>query len=70
LLEIGVGSVPRAAYRATSEILCSAIDLTDYAAAVTRRRLELNGIVGSVLQMDAERMEFPDQSFDLIWTWV
>jgi Methyltransferase domain len=45
------------------------IDLTEYAVAATRRRLEIAGLPGTVLQMDAEKMEFADRRFDLIWTW-
>jgi len=27
------------------------------------------GLAATVVQMDAEQMQFPDNSFDLIWTW-
>jgi SAM-dependent methyltransferase len=69
VLEIGVGMGTHAQLIAPRAKTYVGIDLTDYAAVATRRRFELNGINGTVLQMDAERMEFPDRSFDLIWTW-
>ena len=36
---------------------------------MTARRLRLFGIPSNVLQMDAERLAFPDRSFDFIWSW-
>jgi SAM-dependent methyltransferase len=69
VLEIGVGMGTHAQLIAPRTKSYIGIDLTDYAVAATRRRFEVNGIAGQVLQMDAEKMEFPDRSFDLIWTW-
>ncbi len=69
VLEIGVGLGTHAQLIAPRAKSYVGIDLTDYAVTSTRRRFELNGIRGTIRQMDAERMEFPDQSFDLIWTW-
>jgi ubiquinone/menaquinone biosynthesis C-methylase UbiE len=45
------------------------IDLTTYAVYSTQQRFALGGIEGSVQQMDAEALAFPDASFDFIWTW-
>jgi len=69
VLEIGVGLGTHAQLIAPRARSYVGIDITDYAVATTRRRLKLNGVSATILQMDAERMQFPDQSFDLIWTW-
>jgi len=45
------------------------IDLTDYAVECTRRRFWAIGLDGRIQQMDAENMEFPDASFDFVWSW-
>ena len=36
---------------------------------MTAKRLKLFNIPGKVLQMDAEHMNFADNSFDFIWSW-
>lgn len=69
VLEIGVGSGSHAQLIAPHCRSYNGIDLTEFAVESTKRRLELFGIKGTVRQMDAERMDFPDQSFDFIWTW-
>lgn len=45
------------------------IDLTDYAVKCTARRLELSGLNGRIVRMDAEEMAFENNSFDLVWSW-
>ena len=45
------------------------IDLTRTATRMTARRLKLFDVPGSVLQMDAECMGFPERSFDYVWSW-
>jgi ubiquinone/menaquinone biosynthesis C-methylase UbiE len=69
VLEIGVGNGSHAQLIAPHCRSYVGIDLTDYAAQSTQRRFEIFDIKGDIRQMDAERMEFPDQSFDFIWTW-
>jgi ubiquinone/menaquinone biosynthesis C-methylase UbiE len=69
VLEIGVGSGSHAALLSRYARSFNGIDLTDYAVKSTNRRLELFGLRGDVRQMDAEQMEFPDASFDFIWSW-
>src|SRR5262245_16373964 len=69
VLEIGVGNGSHAQLIATHCRTYTGIDLTQYAVASTQRRFELFKIDGRVLQMDAEHLEFPDSSFDFIWTW-
>lgn len=68
-LEIGVGQGTHAQLIASRVRSFSGIDLTSHAVQATSQRLELFGIPGRVLQMDAERMSFPDRSFDFVWSW-
>lgn len=69
VLEIGVGNGSHAMLLAPHCKSYTGIDLTAYASGSTRRRFEVFGIKGEVLQMDAEKMTFPDASFDFIWSW-
>ena len=69
VLEIGVGQGTHAQLIARHCKTFVGIDLTERASKATRSRLELMGISGEIHQMDAERMIFPDRSFDFIWSW-
>jgi ubiquinone/menaquinone biosynthesis C-methylase UbiE len=69
VLEIGVGNGSHAQLIAPHCRSYVGIDLTNYAVQGTRRRFEVFDIDGTIRQMDAEKMEFPDASFDFIWTW-
>lgn len=69
VLEIGVGSGSHAQLLAPHCRSYTGIDLTAYAVESTSRRFAAFAIPGTILQMDAEHMTFPDGSFDFIWTW-
>jgi len=69
VLEIGVGQGTHAQLIAPHCRSFTGIDLTSRAAEATATRLELVGIRGRVLQMDAERMDFASNSFDYVWSW-
>ena len=69
VLEIGIGSGSHAQLLAPRCQSYTGVDLTEYAVTSTRRRFELYGIKGDILQMDAESMAFAGNSFDYIWTW-
>ena len=69
VLEIGVGNGSHAALLARHARSFTGIDLTDYAVTSTRERFRRFELAGRIERMDAERMEFADQSFDFIWTW-
>ncbi len=45
------------------------IDLTRRAIAFTRERLELAGVSSRLSVADAERLPFPDGSFDIVYAW-
>jgi ubiquinone/menaquinone biosynthesis C-methylase UbiE len=68
-LEIGVGCGSHAGLFARHAGAFVGIDLTDYAVGSTSQRLETFGLNGRVLRMDAEMLQFEDESFDFIWTW-
>ncbi len=69
VLEIGCG------LGAHTERLCSvgaevtSIDISETSVHVTKRRLELKGLFGTVEQADAESLPFGDAEFDFIWSW-
>jgi SAM-dependent methyltransferase len=69
VLEIGVGQGTHAQLLAPRCKSFTGIDLTSHAAEMTARRLKLFNMSGKVLQMDAEDMDFSDNSFDFIWSW-
>ena len=69
MLEVGCGSGVHARLLAQAGARLTAIDLTPAAVAMTRRRLELHGLQGTVLEADAESLPFPDESFDFVWSW-
>ena len=69
VLEIGIGQGTHAQLLAPRCKSFTGIDLTSHAINMTSRRLKMFGISGNVLQMDAEAMHFPDNSFDYIWSW-
>lgn len=68
VLEIGVGlgtdhlQFGRAGARLTG------VDLTPACIDLTRRRFELEGLTSDLRVMDAERLEFPDNSFDAVYS--
>ncbi|HZT97141.1 MAG TPA: class I SAM-dependent methyltransferase [Chloroflexota bacterium] len=69
VLEVGVGMGSHAQLLASHSRSFVGIDLTDYAVRATSERLKVFDIDGRILQMDAEHMEFEDDSFDFIWSW-
>jgi SAM-dependent methyltransferase len=72
VLEIGVGNGSHARLLASHARSYNGIDLTSYAVKSTTKRMRCFGLDKpgvNIRQMDAERMEFADESFDFIWTW-
>ena len=69
VLEIGVGQGTHAQLLAQRCKSFTGIDLTTAAAEMTAQRFRLFNIPGTILQMDAENMNFADNSFDFIWSW-
>jgi ubiquinone/menaquinone biosynthesis C-methylase UbiE len=69
VLEVGVGQGTHAQLLAPRCKSFTGIDLTSYAVEMTSQRLKLFNMPGKVLQMDAEDMDFANNSFDFIWSW-
>jgi ubiquinone/menaquinone biosynthesis C-methylase UbiE len=69
VLEIGVGQGTHAQLLSPRCKSFTGIDLTSYASKMTARRFRLFGLPGQIRQMDGEKMDFPDASFDYIWSW-
>ncbi len=47
----------------------SGIDVTERAVEHVRRRLELRGLTSDLRTGSADRLAFPDDSFDLVYSW-
>jgi ubiquinone/menaquinone biosynthesis C-methylase UbiE len=71
VLEIGVGVGSHAALIAPYAKSYTGIDLTEYAIKMTSKRMELSQSKANykIIKMDAEQLNFPDNSFDLVWSW-
>ncbi len=70
VLEIGVGNGSHAQLLAQHAKSYTGIDITSYAVKSTSERMKHVGLdKAKIIRMDAENMEFSDDSFDYIWTW-
>jgi ubiquinone/menaquinone biosynthesis C-methylase UbiE len=69
VLEIGCGAGGHAMLLAQAGADLTAIDLTQNAIDMTLKRFEVFGLEGDIRQGDAEELEFPDNTFDLVWSW-
>ena len=69
VLEIGVGSGAHAALLSGHARSFTGIDLTECATENTRGRFRVMDLSGDLRQMDAEHLDFPDESFDFVWSW-
>src|SRR5437667_9384529 len=69
VLEVGVGAGTDHVRFVRAGARCAGVDLTDAAIALTRRRLCLEGLDSDLRRCDAERLEFADGRFDLVYSW-
>ncbi len=69
VLEVGCGSGFAVQLFAEAGADTTARDLTDWAIETTRARLAAFGLAADVAQGDGEKLEFPDGSFDLVFSW-
>ncbi|MDH4114264.1 MAG: class I SAM-dependent methyltransferase [Burkholderiaceae bacterium] len=69
MLEIGVGLGADHQRFAEAGADLSGIDLTERAVDHARRRLAAFGLSSRLAVGDAERLGFPDESFDLVYSW-
>jgi len=69
VLEIGVGMGADFIRWVRAGAVATGVDLTERAVDLTRRRLGSEGLVADVRVADAERLPFPDGSFDIVYSW-
>jgi len=70
VLEVGIGMGSHSRILAQGARQFVGVDLSRPAVTATKRRLQLTGLErASVLQMDVEKLAFPDGAFDLVWSW-
>lgn len=70
VLEVGVGAGTDFLQWVRAGAHCYGIDLTEEAVAHVNNRLALHGLQAvEVLVGDAERLAYPDNMFDLIYSW-
>lgn len=69
VLEVGCGMGGMAAMWARHGAKLSAVDLNPVAVEQTRRRFELFGLDGDIRQVDARSLDFPDATFDYVYSW-
>jgi len=68
VLEIGCGMGTDGAQFAKAGANYTGIDLTDAAVELARKRFQVSGLRGEFRVADAERLDFPDASFDLVYS--
>lgn len=69
VLEIGCGMGLHSELMATAGARVTALDVSDTSVEATQRRAALKGFAIDARQGDAAAMEFPDASFDFVWSW-
>jgi 2-polyprenyl-3-methyl-5-hydroxy-6-metoxy-1,4-benzoquinol methylase len=69
VLEIGCGMGLHSELIARASANLTSIDISDTSIEATTRRLALRKLPANVLQMDSRVLEFPDASFDFVWSW-
>jgi len=68
VLEVGCGLGTDGAQFAKAGARYTGIDLTDAAVELAKRRFELFDLPGTFRVADAERLDFPDNSFDIVYS--
>jgi SAM-dependent methyltransferase len=68
VLEIGCGLGTDGARFARAGAAYTGVDLTEAAVSLARRRFEVEGLPGEFRVADGERLEFADESFDLVYS--
>ena len=69
ILEVGVGAGTDHLQWARAGAICYGVDLTDAAINTTRQRFELYGFKSELQRTDAEKLPFPDNTFDIVYSW-
>lgn len=68
VLEIGCGLGTDGAQFAEAGADYTGVDLTNAAVDLARKRFELFGLAGKIQTADAEKLDFPSESFDLVYS--
>lgn len=66
VLDIAVGTGFSTVAFAEARAEVTGIDLTEFAVEATKKNLQLRGLSGTIKQMDAQKLDFPDNSFDFV----
>jgi len=69
LLEVGVGAGTDHLQWARAGAICNGVDLTAAAIETTRRRFALYGLRTELKHIDAEKLPYPDATFDVVYSW-
>lgn len=69
VLEIGCGAGTDLCEFARNGARVIGIDVTEIAIELTRKRLEVEGLQGDVLEYDGMTLPFEDDRFDLVFSW-
>lgn len=69
VLEIGCGMGLHSQLLSQAGAKLTSIDISDVSIEATSRRLALHGLSAEVRRMDACNLEFPDNTFDFVWSW-
>lgn len=69
VLEIGVGMGADLLCWARAGARATGVDLTERAVRIAAERLRRAGLHATLRVADAERLPFPDASFDIVWSW-
>jgi len=69
LLEVGVGAGTDHLRFARAGAVCTGVDLSAVSVENARRRLSVEGLASDLRVADAETLPFPDDSFDLVYSW-
>jgi len=69
VLEVGLGAGTDFIQWARHGAIASGRDLTEASVALVKERLALEGLTADVAQGDAEALEFPDDTFDIYYSW-
>ena len=70
VLEVGVGmGADHLEWAKASPRSLTGVDLTPRAIELTRARFESHGLTSRLECADAERLPFPDNSFDVVYSW-
>jgi ubiquinone/menaquinone biosynthesis C-methylase UbiE len=69
VLEVGCGSGIAVQLFAEAGANVTAVDLTPWAVATTKARMEAFGLEADVREADGESLPFADASFDVVFSW-